>query len=452
MSRNFIHLIRIDIDEQAVYLFNSQQNDIKSLTLLMFLSMCERGAKVDNQDKATKLLQGEASYRYFIRRLIDRDKMERSPINDPNTVEIVSRYGFNEADYINGETYTFLIGSRKDHQLEIHTINSDALPAVIEYACFSGTAYEEAKEEFYNSQDFEDELDTLSMFGEENEIVSFYQEDEPAVYRYNPLGYNTMSQEVLIPEGTNITSLQADDDFFGKSVIAPYSLFKFDMQLNTVLDTLDLTNAGIRNVNFSILGNLIPNQFGIKRLYLPKVADTVYSIYACYNSCYNFAIAGCPTNRCKFSINPHIPVAVFIPKSVKHICDRAITAHIVVFERGIQLESLGSRAITARLLVMSDDPRLDGLIDLEASQSPDKYDNYKEYTLLEFELDLGSSLKSVKSSPILLDNAGYLYTKFHLKVPSNDLETLAPLLKFSSLQRLRKMFPEGDWQGKLAEI
>ena len=68
MSRNFIHLIRIDIDEQAVYLFNSQLNDIKSLTLLMFLSMCERGAKVDNQDKATKLLQGEASYRYFIRR------------------------------------------------------------------------------------------------------------------------------------------------------------------------------------------------------------------------------------------------------------------------------------------------------------------------------------------------------------------------------------------------
>ena len=201
MSRNFIHLIRIDIDEQAVYLFNSQLNDIKSLTLLMFLSMCERGAKVANQDKATKLLQGEASYRYFIRRLIDRDKMERSPINDPNTVEIVSRYGFNEADYINGETYTFLIGSRKDHQLEIHTINSDALPAVIEYACFSGTAYEEAKEEFYNSQDFEDELDTLSMFGEENEIVSFYQEDEPAVYRYNPLGYNTMSQEVSFPKG-----------------------------------------------------------------------------------------------------------------------------------------------------------------------------------------------------------------------------------------------------------
>ena len=264
---------------------------------------------------------------------------------------------------------------------------------------------------------------------------------ETALSRISP-------SEVLIPEGTNITSLQADDDFFGKSVIAPYSLFKLDMQLNTVLDTLDLTNAGIRNVNFSIRGNLIPNQFGIKRLYLPKVADTIYSIYACYNP----AIAGCPTNRCKFSINPHIPVAVFIPKSVKHICDRAITAHIVVFERGIQLESLGSKAITARLLVMSDDPRLDDLIDLEASQSPDKYDNYKEYTLLEFELDLGSSLKSVTSSPILLDNAGYLYTKFHLKVPSNDLESLALLLKFSSLQRLRKMFPEGDWQGKLAEI
>lgn len=451
MSRNFIHLIRIDIDEQAVYLFNSQLNDIKSLTLLMFLSMCERGAKVANQDKATKLLQGEASYRYFIRRLIDRDKMERSPINDPNTVEIVSRYGFNEADYINGETYTFLIGSRKDHQLEIHTINSDALPAVIEYACFSGTAYEEAKEEFYNSQDFEDELDTLSMFGEENEIVSFYQEDEPAVYRYNPLGYNTMSQEVLIPEGTNITSLQADDDFFGKSVIAPYSLFKLDMQLNTVLDTLDLTNAGIRNVNFSIRGNQTLNQFGIKRLYLPKIADTIYSICS-VDILHIPTTGGSPMNRCRMNKNPKIPVAVFVPKSVKHICDRAIIAHIVVFERGIQLESLGNKAISARLLVMSDDPRLENLIELEASQNPDKYNSYGEKQLLEFELNLGNSLKSVKSSPVLVDDAGYLYTKFHLKVPSNDLESLALLLKFSSLQRLRKMFPEGDWQGKLAEI
>lgn len=348
-KRTGIYLLDIDSEGVCVTLYNSDLDQIRSISSVQFLLAREKGLTVDNNGAGVSIGSGN-HFKYFIKKTLTKDTMLIAEIKDPSKEEVVTRYNQPSNKFVNGTNYRFLISnsevgseslysayySSSESFKELIECGGPSLSEEITYIVMSGYSYDEAKAELYASVDLE--FGGEEIFGEENTLEklstlsgSFMLEQVVDNRTVIPPTYDSLfGVNFLTVKETSIDEL-----------ILPESVIGLNLVGTVVINKLDMSRCGIRTLK--ILNSRLNNAF-IKELILPKTAISFYLKNSTYSSRGDITIS-----------------ILHVPKTLRSLIVRGEPHFdVILLEKGYSLnrkETSLEHGISTRLLFMEDDPQ-----------------------------------------------------------------------------------------------